>query len=113
MDQDMDLPQLIRSCRATMRWTQDQLAAAMKVKKVTVYRWEHGLATPSSENLTRLILIFRIECQKKEIGLWFLNRLRSLLPEPHHPTPVLTAKQRKVMQLGAINQNLRRVASAR
>ncbi|MBO5605132.1 MAG: helix-turn-helix transcriptional regulator [Acidaminococcaceae bacterium] len=113
MDQDVDLPQLIRSCRATTRWTQDQLAAVMKVKKVTVYRWEHGIATPSSDNLTRLILIFRIECQKKKIGLWFLDRLRSLLPEPHQSKPVLTAKQRKVMQLGAINQNLRRVAAAR
>jgi len=113
MDQDINLPQLIHSCRTVTRWTQDQLAAVMGVNKNTVYRWEHGLTTPSSDNLSKLILIFRIECQKKKIGLWFLKTLRLLLSKPPKSKTAPTEKQRKVMQLDAINQNLRMVATAR
>jgi len=112
MDQDINLPQLIYSCRTVTRWTQDQLAATIGVKKNTVYRWEHGLATPNPNHLTSLILIFRIESQKEAIGSRLLKTLRALLSEPPKPKTALSEKQRKVMQLDVINRNLRMAASA-
>jgi DNA-binding transcriptional regulator YiaG len=48
------MPQRIVHIRSRLGFTQEQFAKALAVDPVTVYRWEKGLATVSSEILLRM-----------------------------------------------------------
>lgn len=44
----------VRAFRASIGWTQPQLAAALQVTRVTISRWESESHEPSGDSLLRL-----------------------------------------------------------
>ncbi len=48
----------LRQFREERGWSQLDLAVRLSVSVNSVYKWEHGLATPSEANSYRLVLLF-------------------------------------------------------
>jgi DNA-binding XRE family transcriptional regulator len=46
MPEPAGLPARIAYVRCRLGWTQEELARALKVDAVSIYRWEKGLLTP-------------------------------------------------------------------
>lgn len=44
----------IKRLRATLRMTQKQFAAKLRVSMMTIHRWEHGIVSPDETNSAKL-----------------------------------------------------------
>ena len=58
----------IRSVRRTWRWSQEQLAATLKVDQATISFWERDLIRPGGSALLALASLFRVRVEALEKG---------------------------------------------
>ena len=56
----MDIGNQLTELRKSHGLTQNQLATELQVSRQTVYRWEHGTALPSMDNLRRLSQLYKV-----------------------------------------------------
>ena len=57
MPEPTGLPARIAYARRRLGWTQKELARALKVDAVSIYRWEKGLSAPPAEAIHRLLAL--------------------------------------------------------
>lgn len=60
------LPQVLRSRREELRFTQADLATRLGVSQSTVARWESGKRQPSGTLLTRVMRLLRLTLDEVE-----------------------------------------------
>ena len=57
----------LRRLRSEQKLSQEKVAELLSVETRTVFRWENGISTPTSDNLRRICRLFN--CEEAELWL--------------------------------------------